>query len=124
PDARARTLPVPPYSHIILPAHMAFTSIGYLALPLPGQLALGIPFNPKAALIPNERGRVVIPVSPDETSSPMPVPGVYTAGWVKRGPTGVIASTMADAFETADAVVEDWTDSNKGFLDYGGEKRD
>lgn len=32
---------------------------------------------------------------------------MYVAGWVKRGPTGVIASTMEDAFTTADSIVED-----------------
>lgn len=35
-------------------------------------------------------------------------PGLYCAGWVKRGPTGVIASTMEDAFGTADAMAGDW----------------
>jgi adrenodoxin-NADP+ reductase len=35
-------------------------------------------------------------------------PGLYCAGWVKRGPTWVIASTMEDAFSTADAIAEDW----------------
>jgi len=34
-------------------------------------------------------------------------PGLYCAGWVKRGPTGVIASTMEDAFATADAIAQD-----------------
>ncbi|KAG9249327.1 NADPH:adrenodoxin oxidoreductase-like protein [Calycina marina] len=37
------------------------------------------------------------------------LPFLYCAGWVKRGPTGVIASTMADAFATADTIVHDWT---------------
>lgn len=36
------------------------------------------------------------------------LPGVYCAGWVKRGPTGVIASTMQDAFMTGEAIVQDW----------------
>ncbi|TDZ59727.1 putative NADPH:adrenodoxin oxidoreductase [Colletotrichum sidae] len=36
------------------------------------------------------------------------VSGIYCAGWAKRGPTGVIASTMLDAFETADSIVQDW----------------
>jgi len=33
--------------------------------------------------------------------------GLYCSGWVKRGPVGVIASTMTDAFETGKVVVED-----------------
>lgn len=35
------------------------------------------------------------------------VVGVYCSGWAKRGPVGVIAGTMTDAFETADSVIED-----------------
>src|SRR4051812_12307128 len=36
------------------------------------------------------------------------VPGLYVAGWLKRGPTGVIATTMQDAFETAETIVADF----------------
>lgn len=32
---------------------------------------------------------------------------MYTAGWLKRGPTGVIVSTMNDAYETADTIAYD-----------------
>ena len=35
------------------------------------------------------------------------MPGLYVSGWLKRGPTGVIAATMYDANETADAIMED-----------------
>jgi adrenodoxin-NADP+ reductase len=35
------------------------------------------------------------------------VPGLYVSGWLKRGPVGVIAATMYDAFETADMMVSD-----------------
>jgi len=33
--------------------------------------------------------------------------GVYCSGWVKRGPVGVLATTMNDAFETGKVIVED-----------------
>lgn len=33
--------------------------------------------------------------------------GLYCSGWVKRGPVGVIANTMSDAFETADSILAD-----------------
>jgi NADPH-dependent glutamate synthase beta subunit-like oxidoreductase len=33
--------------------------------------------------------------------------GLYCSGWVKRGPIGVIASTMNDAFDTAKTLVDD-----------------
>ena len=32
---------------------------------------------------------------------------MYVAGWIKRGPVGVLASTMQDAYETATAILED-----------------
>jgi adrenodoxin-NADP+ reductase len=34
---------------------------------------------------------------------------LYAAGWLKRGPIGVIATTMADAYQTGDTIVADWT---------------
>lgn len=34
-------------------------------------------------------------------------PKLYCAGWVKRGPTGIVGSNVADARETATAVLED-----------------
>lgn len=33
--------------------------------------------------------------------------GLYCSGWVKRGPVGVLATTMNDAFETGKIIVED-----------------
>ena len=32
---------------------------------------------------------------------------MYCSGWVKRGPTGIVGSNVADARETAAAVLED-----------------
>lgn len=37
------------------------------------------------------------------------------AGWLKRGPSGVIATTMFDAFETAATIIKD-IESQKPFL--------
>ncbi len=34
-------------------------------------------------------------------------PGLYVSGWLKTGPQGVIATTMYDAFETAEVIVSD-----------------
>uniref|UniRef100_A0A671LB21 Ferredoxin reductase n=1 Tax=Sinocyclocheilus anshuiensis TaxID=1608454 RepID=A0A671LB21_9TELE len=33
--------------------------------------------------------------------------GLYCSGWVKRGPTGVIATTMNDSFDTACVLIQD-----------------
>jgi adrenodoxin-NADP+ reductase len=89
-------------------AQMAFRSIGYKSEVLPGMDALGIPFNDKLGIIRNdEEGRILTSLDADQGRKH--VPGMYAAGWVKRGPTGVIASTMSDAFLTADRIVEDWS---------------
>jgi adrenodoxin-NADP+ reductase len=90
-------------THIDLAASLAFRSIGYKSEALHGFTDLKIPFNDRTGTIPNdELGRIVDPVS---TTT---MPGLYCAGWVKRGPTGVIASTMSDAFSTAESITEDW----------------
>jgi adrenodoxin-NADP+ reductase len=105
-----------------LQADMAFRSIGYLSEPIPGFEEAGIPFNNKRGLVPNEDGRVVKPSSTAEEPGKV-VPGVYTSGWVKRGPTGVIASTMYDAFETADAIVNDWVTGEREFMNAEDEEK-
>lgn len=87
-------------------AQVAFRSIGYKSEALPGfdDPEVEIPFDNRRGIILNDGiGRVV--ASEGEGRH---VPGMYCAGWVKRGPTGVIASTMADAFATADAIASDW----------------
>ena len=35
------------------------------------------------------------------------MPGVYVAGWIKRGPTGVIGTNKKDAAETVELLLED-----------------
>lgn len=95
---------------IDMPTSLAFRSIGYKSEGLPGFSELGIPFNDRLGIIPNDQlGRVI---DNGESSlglqSAKRLPGMYCAGWVKRGPTGVIASTLQDAFATADVITEDW----------------
>ena len=79
-----------------LHAGLVFRSVGYRGLPLPG-----VPFNDNWNLILNEKGRVLS----SETNSPLT--GEYTAGWIKRGPSGVIGTNKADAVETAGCMLED-----------------
>lgn len=94
-------------------ASLAFRSVGYQSEPLAGFDDLGIPFDQKLGIIPNDmHGRVTAPDrGPIAGLSAAHVPGMYCAGWVKRGPTGVIASTMDDAFHSADIIMKDWEDN-------------
>jgi ferredoxin--NADP+ reductase len=79
-----------------LPAGLVFRSVGYRGVPLPG-----VPFDGKWGVVLNEKGRVLDP------NSKQPLLGEYTAGWIKRGPTGVIGTNKPDAAETATAMLED-----------------
>ncbi|KAK1961512.1 FAD/NAD(P)-binding domain-containing protein [Colletotrichum sublineola] len=94
-----------------LPSDLVFRSIGYKSVPLPGFKEAGVAFDDRRGVVANDgRGRVL---SIDQTEVSDSIQsgvstGIYCAGWVKRGPTGVIASTMQDAFETGDSIVQDW----------------
>jgi ferredoxin/flavodoxin---NADP+ reductase len=81
-----------------LPVGMVMRSVGYQSVPL-----AGVPFDEKAYVVPNLEGRVI---GPDGT----PLPGEYVAGWLKRGPTGVIGTNKSDAAQTVRALLEDLAD--------------
>lgn len=89
---------------------VVFRSIGYKSVALDGFEDMGVPFDEKRGIIQNDgQGRVQHERrARDGTMGVSHFPGLYCAGWVKRGPTGVIASTMIDAFATADAIAQDW----------------
>jgi ferredoxin--NADP+ reductase len=74
---------------------LVLRSVGYRAVPLPD-----VPFDERSFVLPNERGRVL---SPDGE----PLPGVYSVGWIKRGPTGILGTNKRDAEETIGCLVED-----------------
>ena len=65
-----------------------YRAVGYRSTPLPG-----LPFDDRAAVIPNDGGRV-LDLDGD------PIPGTYVTGWIKRGPVGLIGHTKSDAAET------------------------
>ncbi len=75
---------------------LVFRSVGYRGMPLPG-----VPFNEKSATNLNEQGRVLDP----ETKAPLT--GLYTAGWIKRGPSGVIGTNKPDSVETVTNMIAD-----------------
>jgi ferredoxin--NADP+ reductase len=78
-----------------LDAQLVLRSVGYQSVPLPG-----VPFDSRSCVVPNALGRVL----GDDGS---PLPGEYVAGWLKRGPTGVIGTNKSDAAETVRSLLED-----------------
>ena len=78
-----------------LPVQMVLRSVGYQSLPL-----AGVPFDEREYIVPNAEGRVL---GPDG----QPLPGEYVAGWLKRGPTGVIGTNKSDAAQTVRALLAD-----------------
>ena len=87
-----------------LPAQMVLESIGYMSVPVPG-----LPFDTVKAVVPQVRGRVLaggVGEGAGEGKGTGFVDGLYVAGWLKRGPTGIIGSNIADARETVASVVE------------------
>jgi len=78
-----------------LDVQMVLRSVGYQSVPLPG-----VPFDERSSIVPNVEGRVT---GPDGR----PLPGEYVAGWLKRGPTGVIGTNKSDAAQTVRALLAD-----------------
>jgi len=75
---------------------LVLRSVGYRSVPLPG-----VPFDERRYVLPNERGRVLDAETREVRS------GLYTVGWIKRGPTGILGTNKRDAFETAGCLAED-----------------
>lgn len=71
---------------------LVFRSIGYHGIAIPG-----VPFDDRRGIFPNLDGRLL---DGDNT-----VPGLYVAGWIKRGPSGIIGTNKPDAAATVDALL-------------------
>ena len=80
--------------HEELACGLVFRSVGYVGIPMPG-----LPFDERRGTIFNIDGRVV-----DEDR---PIPGLYTAGWIKRGASGVIGTNKPDSASTVEALLDD-----------------
>jgi len=82
--------------HEVIPADIVFRAIGYQGVSLPG-----VPFDPITATIPNDRGRVIDPLTGQSRV------GEYAAGWIKRGPNGIIGTNKPDAQESVEMLLDD-----------------
>lgn len=76
------------------PVQAVYRAVGYYGTEIDG-----VPFDASKGTIANEAGRVV-----DRGDV---VHGMYTTGWIKRGPVGLIGHTKSDASETIANLVED-----------------
>ncbi|CPR02620.1 fprA [Mycobacterium bohemicum DSM 44277] len=73
-----------------LPAHLVVRSVGYRGVPIDG-----LAFDERTGTIPNTNGRI-------EGSR-----NEYVAGWIKRGPSGVIGTNKKCSQDTVDTVLAD-----------------
>jgi ferredoxin/flavodoxin---NADP+ reductase len=95
PDESGTLRAVPTEEHETLACGLVFRSVGYRGVAL-----AEVPFDERRGTIRNNRGRVL-----GEGGDPLA--GVYCAGWIKRGPTGVIGTNKKDAAETVELLLED-----------------
>lgn len=74
---------------------LVFRSVGYRGIAIPG-----VPFNEDRGVFMNDSGRIT-------DAGGAVVPGLYCAGWIKRGPSGVIGTNRPDSLETVQKLLED-----------------
>jgi adrenodoxin-NADP+ reductase len=82
-----------------IPCDLVLRSVGYLGVPLDG-----VAFDDRKCIIANTResaGRVV------HASNGESVAGMFTAGWAKRGPTGIVGTNIPCAKETVASILKD-----------------
>lgn len=77
-----------------LPAQLVLRSVGYRGIPIPG-----VPFDAESGTIPHDQGRVLR----DGRLSP----AEYVAGWVGRGPVGILGTNRSDAEGVVERLLED-----------------
>jgi len=73
---------------------LVLRAVGYRGVAIPG-----LPFDERLGIVPNGEGRVL--------RDSQPWPGVFVAGWIKRGPSGVIGTNKSDAAATVQRMLED-----------------
>ena len=81
--------------HGEIQAGLVLRAVGYRGAPV-----AGYPFDERVGRIPNAGGRIL-------GDDGVPLVGRYVAGWIKRGPQGVIGTNKADAGDTVARMVED-----------------
>lgn len=90
-DAAGVPRAVPTGETETLSTGLLLRAVGYHGLPVPD-----LPYDAATGTVPNDRGRVR--------------PGVYVAGWAKRGPSGFIGTNKSCAQETVERILDDLDD--------------
>nr|WP_120491701.1 FAD-dependent oxidoreductase [Corynebacterium lactis] len=84
------------------PVGAVYRAVGYRSDAVPG-----VPFDESSHTIPDAGGRVHT-AEPSADVDAAPIQGLYTTGWIRRGPVGLIGNTKGDANETIANLIEDW----------------
>lgn len=92
-DGKGGVVPTGEFREI--PIQALYRAVGYFGSELDQ-----IPFDSKAGVIPNDKGRVL-------DSKGEHIQGIYATGWIKRGPVGLIGHTKSDAIETIAQIIAD-----------------
>ncbi|MFF2940903.1 FAD-dependent oxidoreductase [Streptomyces niveus] len=92
PDERGGVRGTGTYEEI--EAGLVLRAVGYRGVPIEG-----LPFDGTTGTVPHLAGRVL--------RHGVASPGEYVAGWIKRGPTGVIGTNRACAKETVASLLAD-----------------
>lgn len=85
----------------VISCGLGLRSIGYKA----GQIDSSIPFNFKKGCVENVNGKVE--------------GNLYVAGWAATGPTGVLLTTMSNAFQVARLIHNELISSNTTMINSG-----
>lgn len=84
-----------------------YSAVGYRSDALPG-----IPFDNVKNVISNVGGRVIESDNTEDEAAEA-ITGLYTTGWVRRGPVGLIGNTKGDANEAVANLLADATEGKK-----------
>lgn len=82
------------------PIGAVYRAVGYRSDAVPG-----VPFDTSTHTIPDQGGRVL---DDADTNTATHISGLYTTGWIRRGPVGLIGNTKGDANETVTNLIDDW----------------
>jgi len=88
PPGDQKAVPKDPKEFTQIPCDLLIKSIGFKSKPIQG-----IPFDSKTCTVPHSQGCVL-------NEDKQPIPGLYVSGWLKRGPVGIIDSTLRDSVDT------------------------